>query len=212
MPLAAAIIPAVASLGSAAVGAFAGGRTTTSQSQPTLSPKLQALQNDTADSLDYNLRNPTAQTDALKIPAMEAINSRYAAAPTALAAALGKRGFGSSGAAGGAYYGLETSRLGDLSNLEGTLAATNIQNQQSNLGLAERLTTAGAGSSSRSVGPNNGPANGLSTLTTLFALNKLLKGNGAGGPSYAEQGVETTSLPTDGSPGDWGGEYTGSGD
>ncbi len=186
MPFAAAA-PIIASGVSALGGALANRkRKTTTSSTPTLDPAMAGLQGDVLAKLRARLSDPSAGTEPLKTAALTSLNKKYAGASDALSSRLAARGFGpGDGRAGRSQMNLELDRFGEQGALEADFAKMILDRDDSTMGLAERMLSLGRGTNTTTTGPGNAIAGGIdsgvSTLTTLLSLNKLLKGGGGEG-------------------------------
>jgi hypothetical protein len=129
------------------------------------------------------MSDPAAGLQPLKLSAMEGINRNYAQLPDTISRKLASRGYGSSGKMGGALYGTELARMGDLSDLEGKFAGMVADRQNQGASLGEQLLALASGKDVTNTGPSNmaGDAlmsggNALNNLSTLLMLSKVLKG------------------------------------
>ncbi len=151
------------------------------------------------------MSDPSSGLAPMKTNAQENINRRYAGAPTAVSAQLARRGLGSSGAAGGALFGLESSRLGDMSNLESNFASLTSQRQMQGAGLGESLLQLGRGTTTTGNMPDQSAAagfgsagNALSDLSRVLMFNNavnVLKNNQGNGPPNPAGSVTNYPQP-----------------
>jgi hypothetical protein len=103
----------------------------------------------------------------LKTTAQQNINAGYRSAPQALATNLARRGLGSSGLAGKGMTALETSRLGDFSNLEGTMAGLSLDQQNKGASLAEQMLGMTMGTQSTGTQTDSGMGGLMKLIGTL---------------------------------------------
>jgi len=207
---------------------FSGKPKTTTQSQtssstntsmPTFTPEGLQLQRQLLDYQSNLLRDPAAGTGAINSAGVNRINTNYDQLPGQISQQLASRGFGKSGELGQSLYSVGNERLNALSNFQSQMNQLILGRQAQGAALGQDLLNANRGSTttsnSTSTGTSTGPGNmaangllsagnGLSNLSTLLMLQKILKPGGGG---YSETSSPTWGLPTAGSPGDWGGEY-----
>jgi hypothetical protein len=183
MPFAAAV-PLISAGVSAAGGILANRKQkTTTQTAPTLDPAFAGLQGDLLASIRDRIANPGGgQFATLKNAAITSVNRSTQQAGRTLNSRLAARGFGgagSDGRTGRAQVDLELDRDRQLGDLEAKFAAMLLDREDSSLGLAERLLSFGRGQSTTTTQPGNALAGGLdsgiSTLTTLLSLDKLMR-------------------------------------
>lgn len=212
-PLDIGILGSAGLAGLSALSGILGGSTSgTSSTTPTLDPKLQPLQDTLLQKLLERIGNPSAAIDPLRTTARENVNRNYEGVNDRILATLSGRGFANSGSLPSSVAKADLSRRGDLSDLEGQLASLTLQDQNTASSLAERLLGQGRGSTTNTqttVGTDasRGLNAGLSTLTTLLALNRLLGQGGDGGGG----GVDQNPNGAGGGGIDWGGLFGGSG-
>jgi hypothetical protein len=89
--------------------------------------------------------------------------------------------------------GLEVSRAGDMGSLDSRFAGLQLQQENTAVQQAQQFGFAGGGSTTQTSTPGGVAGNalnsGLSTLTTLYGLNKMLsQGGGGGGGGYGGSG------------------------
>ena len=172
----------------------------TSTSTPTLSPELQAAFQKLLADAGGMATDPMKGLMPMKTAAMEGINRGYVGSADRVTTNLAKRGYRSSGKLPGAFVGLETSRLADMSNLEGQFADIASRRQVTGMGMTSDLIARMTGQHSEGTMPGNVAGSALSaggsslgSLTALSVLYQMLKG---GSPMSME-----TSLPSGYDPG-----------
>ena len=178
----AALGPILGSVGGGIVGALFGGPKTTTTT-PVFTQGQQQVQQTLKDSLLSAGDNPAAAIDPLKSAALESNNRNYENLTKRLQASASSRGFGRSGMALGNEMGLEVSRAGSAADINSKFAATQLDYENS---LRQQMQQFGfADPGQTTTGPDtslaSGLSGGLSTLTTMLTLNKLLKGSGSPG-------------------------------
>ena len=184
MPL--SILPALIGGGASIIsGLLKGG---TSATTPTLSPEMQALQNQVGSYASGLMRNPTQGLAPMKLAATDQINRNYASMPKTVANSLSGMGFGASGKLGTAMYNTAAARSGDLTNLEGQYGLMAVNQANEGASLSEQLLNSSRGSSTSGYGSPGialqSAGNGLSNLSTLLMLKKVLGQNGgSSGPN-----------------------------
>ncbi len=161
------------------------------------------MQKQVGDTLSARLANPGDVFQPARTRAIGSVNSGYQSIGDRLKANYAGRGFGRSGKVLTNARQLESSRLGDIGSLDAKFAGMQTDYESQLLDQATRFgfTTPG-NSSTQPGGPAGGAVSGgLSTLTTLLSLNKLLSGNAykPGPMGSGETGYEYSGLPGIGS-------------
>ena len=204
-------IAAAASVASAKIAA--GSKTATSSTTPTMTPEMQALQDQLSKYSSDSMSNPEAGMAPIKNAATDQINRNYMNAPARLSSQFGSRGYGSSGSFGNSLYQTEMARGGDLSNLEGQFAQSAINQKNFGANLGAQLLNYGKGSTSTNTSPDmslaaglGAGANGLSNLSTLLMLSKSLNGSPGGSPQLPNG--QTYNMQQPPGPTDYG-DYVG---
>ncbi len=202
MPFAAAA-PIIASGISAVGGALANRKQkTTTTAAPTIDPAYAGLQGDLLKRVQDRMANPggDANFKTVKNAAMTGVNRSAKAAGTSLNNRLAARGFGGAGTdgrSGRAQVDLELDRDRNMGDMEAKFAAMLLDRDDSTMGLAERLLSFGKGQTTSTEGTGNAVAGGLdsgiSTLTTLLSLDKLMRPSAAGSSGA---GAGAMGLPT----------------
>jgi hypothetical protein len=136
------------------------------------------------------------------------INEGYSQMPNTVTRQLAGRGFGSSGKLGTALFNTENARLNAVSGFR-------AQSAQNGAGLADSLLNAGRGSSVTTPGNPTSDAllsggNGLSNLSTLLMLTKVLGGNGQTNNVFGgyPSGLDSLRIPGGIPPLPGGGTFT----
>lgn len=199
-------IAAAASVASSAIAAK--GKTSSASVTPTMTPEMQALMDKLSSYSSESMDNPTAGMAPIKNAATDQINRNYMDIPNRLSSQFASRGYGSSGNFGNSLYKTAIARGGDLSNLEGQFAQAGINQRNFGASLGANLLNFGKGSTSTATSPDmslsaglGAGANGLSNLSTLLMLSKVLNGGTTSTP--------TPSLMQTGSGGTaWNDNYT----
>jgi hypothetical protein len=207
---------AIASIGSSLIGGLLNRpKTTTQQQRPYYTPEQQQINSLVSSRLQARLADPSAGTEPIKTGALTDINRRYADAGDTLASRMAAKGYGTAGAdgrAGRMNLNLELSRFRDQGDLETKMAQYIMQRDDNTLGLAQRF---GQASGSTTTGTQSGnvlggaASGGMSTLSTMLMLDKLLKGGktGSGGGtdlSYSDDPFFGSAWS--GGDGDYGGD------
>jgi hypothetical protein len=183
----------VGSLIAGALGGKSKTTNTTSTSTPTYTAQQTSLQNTLGASIQDKLNNP-ANLDPLKTNAIEGVNRSYAGLQDRLQSSLAARGFGSSGKVVTGAKNLEIARAGDIGGLESKFAGLQLDQENHMFDLASRFAFANPGSTTNGTQttPGNmlgaGIGSGVESISSLFFLNKLLKGGGGGGGMFGGGG------------------------
>lgn len=199
MPFLLPMLPALIGAGASVAGsALSGSR---SASTPTLSPEMQQLQDQLANYSSTLMTNPTKNLAPMKLAATDQISRNYAAMPKTVANSLSSLGFGSSGKLGTAMYNTAAARSGDLTNLEGQYGQMAVNQANEGASLSEQLLNSFRGVSGTSSGNPAGNAlmsggNGLSNLSTLLMLQKVLGQSGGGSSRNISWPGNSTSYDT----------------
>lgn len=164
---------------------------------------------------ESSIANPEASFGPIRAAGLDNINRSYQDVPQQVATQLARRGYGSSGEMGNSQFKVALGRAGAVSDFEGKLAGAAIDRQDRGASLGNQLLQMNRGTTSTGTTPDtslqNGflsAGNGLSNLSTLLMLTKVLKGSGGGGGGYLGSGetpYEGFGLPG-GESGDYGGE------
>jgi hypothetical protein len=170
-----------------------------------------------------SMTDPSALLNPIRNAGLQNINLSYNGVPQQIANQMASRGYGSSGPMGNAMVNANLARAGSVSNLEGQMAQSAVQQQQFGANLSSQLLNAFKGSSSNAASNSSGDSTsntkGTSTTPNTMLQNGLL-GFGSGLSNLAglmtlknalNPGSSETATPTNGMPpmtwGDWGGEY-----
>lgn len=193
-----------------------------STSTPTFTPEGQKIQQQLLGYSDQLLRDPSAGTSQIRQAGLNTINNNYDQLPGQISQQLASRGFGKSGQLGQGLYSVANDRLNTLSNYQAQMNKFILDRQSQGAALGQDLLSANRGTTSTQSGSSTGTGtqpgsmaangllsagNGLSNLSTLLMLQKVLGGGGGGGGFSEGPGVQNGSLPTDGHWGDYGGEF-----
>lgn len=178
--------------GISAVGGLLGGmpKTTTTTNTPSYTPDQMSMQHNLSDMLSARMAHPEGVFDPMKAAAINGVNQTYAGIGQRMQSQFSGRGFGRSGTLLTNRVGQEVSRAGDIGGLESQFASKQLDYTNNLMDQASRFGFANPGSRATSTSPNTMAAGafgaGSQTLTSLWALNKLmgggsLFGGGAGG-------------------------------
>lgn len=179
-------LPYLLAGGSAAASALSNrGGKQTSTTRQILSPQQQEIEDLLVGKFKARLADPAAGTEPLRVSGIDRINRRFASLPDRLTEQFSQRGYGASGSLGGALKGVEFARQGAIGDLESELLEFILGREDQTLSLAERFLNPRQ-TETVSTYPGNklagGIGSGVSSLSTLLLLNKLLKpGGGLGG-------------------------------
>lgn len=162
-----------------------------SQTEPILSPEQEHLRTQLGQTLLRRLESPEsgAQVQGIRNRARGKINRNFDSLYDRISTANARRGFGRSGATGSQATSLEIARVNEMGDLEGRL-----EEYLNNLNVYERDRTtrdaldfirAGAGSKTEGETSSNAPlgqgiGSGISDMSFLLALSRLMKGGGSG--------------------------------
>jgi len=149
-----------------------------------------------ANFSESSIANPTASMGGIRTAGLDNINKTYDTLPQSVATQMARRGYGSSGNMGNSMYKVAMSRAGDVSNLEGKIAAMGVDRQNAGASLGTQLLGLNRGTTSTGTTPDTSAGNafmsagnGLSNMSTLMMFNNLLKpGSGGGGGDYGGSG------------------------
>lgn len=170
------------------VASLAGGllnrpKTSTATNAPQYSPLQSQMQQQAYDTIMGRLKNPRS-LDPMKTAAIGGVNKTYAGLQKRMEATLASRGFGSSGLVPMNTRAIEIARAGDIGDLESKFAGMALDEENRTVDEAMRFGFANPGSKGTQTLPGNmaggGVSSGLETFTSLFALDRLLKGGGGG--------------------------------
>jgi hypothetical protein len=155
------------------------------------------MQKQVGDSLSAKLANPGDVYKPARIRAIGNVNTSTNNLQERLKAGYSGRGFGRSGKVLTNARAVETSRTGQIGGLDAQFAGMQSDYETNLLKQAQGFAFASPGNTQTGSGDVAGGAtsSGLSTLTTLLTLSKLLKGGGSAGDGQEVAG-----------PG-WGGGY-----
>lgn len=135
--------------------------------------------------------SPEAGFAPIRQAGLDNINRAYASAPMRVSSQLASRGYGSSGNVGNSLYRNELARGGAMSDFEGQLATSAINQKNVGASLGQQLLNSGRGSTTTGTGPGTGLSDGLATggnalsdLSRLLSFNNFLKPQGGGGGGY----------------------------
>lgn len=189
-------------VGGSALGGGLANRATTQTTTPTLSPELQGLQTDLVDTLRKRMADPAQGTEPIRLGLLESVNRNYRGLPNRVGTALAKRGMGRSGQMGAALKGVEMGRLGEISDVNTSMANTVLGRQDSAMEIINRLLSGMRGMTSTGSGNVLGGAvgSGIQTLTTLTMLDKMLKGAPAVAGAVSTAGVPSAAAVNAGLP------------
>lgn len=187
------LAPAIIGTGSSILGSIFGNKPQqqTSTTTPTLSPQMQQVMDQLLAYQQTTMANPESGLAPIKTAAQERINRNYAGAPDRIQSQLSRRGYGSSGKLPAGLYGLESSRMGDLGDIEGKFAQIGSDRSMQAASIVQNILGSMRGSTTTGTMPGN-PGAGLSAagtslgnLSSLMMLQQMLKGgNGvSSGPS-----------------------------
>lgn len=206
-------------LGSSILGSVLSGKpkTQTSTTTPTLTPQMQAMMDQLSSYSNNAMSNGGGQAvTTMKNTALDANNRNYSKVASRMASTFGARGYGSSGSFGNTEFNTEMSRAGDASNLEGVFAKMGLDQQNFGATLGQNLLNFGKGSTTTGTTPDtsaqNGfmsAGNGLSNISSMLMLSKLLKGGGGGGGGNQLPNGQSYNMNPD--PGYGGGDSGGDG-
>ena len=138
------------------------------------------------------LTDPAAGTQGINLQGTDAINNQYAQMPDQVSQQLAARGFGKSGKLGTAMYNVAGARATAQAGFQGQMAQLISNRQMQGASIADQLLQANRGTTtdSTTTGPDTSAANGLmsagnglSNLSTLMMLQKVLSGGGSPGTS-----------------------------
>jgi hypothetical protein len=192
------LLAVAGSIGSAVVGGLFGSGQTKTQT-PTYTPNQLAIQGQEGATISKSLAG--ADLAPMKTAAMSDVNRNYADITKRLQTSFSARGFGRSGNLLTNQMGLEVSRAGDMGSLDSRFAGLQLQQENTAVQQAQQFGFAGGGSTTQTSTPGGVAGNALnsqlSTLTTLYGLNKMLsQGGGGGGGGYASGYGPTNSGPS----------------
>lgn len=165
-------------------GARTGENTGTSTTRTVLSPELQPVQDELIGNLLARFRDPARGTGNVRLAGRDAINRSFKGAEQGIADKfLSFQGGGKSGKFGNAAAQLEGARAGALGNFEGDIARLILERDDENFSIAQRLLALSGGRETTQSGTFTNPGSalgagvsaGAETLSTIFALNSLLK-------------------------------------
>lgn len=175
---------------SSILGGLLAGRpkTSTSTTTPTWTPAMQTLQGQLANYSSGLMTDPSAGVAPMRTTAEDDLNRRYAAMPGQISQQMAARGYGSSGSFGNTMYQSGYQRSGQMSDLDSQFAQMILNQKNKGADLSSQLLNMTRGSTSTGTTPDTSmpdafmsAGNGLSNISTLFALSKLMKGGGLGG-------------------------------
>ncbi len=166
----------------------------TSTTTRNLTPQQEALQGPLSALALDKIANPAARLEPLRQVSRAQVNNNFSGADEAIRAKLGRSG-AKSGKLGTAVRQTELSRLGAISDVDTNFSNQILNEQESGIGLAERLlsqnygqtvtsngTTTGSGTGTNTAAPigglgvaGNAINAGLDTATTLMMINQMLK-------------------------------------
>jgi hypothetical protein len=180
------LISGLLGAGGSAAGAVANrGKTVTGSNTPQWTPDQQAIQGTLRGLIEQRMNGGGTSLQPLRTAAVEGVNRRYRDAPAIVSQKLAARGYGSSGKMGNTLYRMESDRLSDLGDLDAKFAGLQLDQENRTVDEAMRYGFASPGNASTQTIPGNmlggGIGAGLETFTSLFALDRLLKGGGGGG-------------------------------
>ena len=169
---------------SAITGAL-GGTKTSSSSTPAFTTEQQSMQHNLSDAISTQLNNPTSLAPQ-QVAAASEVNNNYANVQKQLQAQFSGRGFGRSGSLVTQQQGVDIAKAGAQGNLASQFAQMQLNQTNQVDQEAQQFGFAAPGNNSTGTsGPSSpfgaGLGSGMSTVTTMFMLNKLLQGNGQGG-------------------------------
>jgi hypothetical protein len=154
----------------------------TSTTTPTLSPELQALQQQLMSYSGDLMSNPSKGLQPMKTAGADKINRRYAAMPGKISQNMASRGYGSSGDFGNTMFQTEFARSGEMSDLESLFSQMTLDRQDRGAQIGQNLLAQGSGSTTTGTIPGDSAGsalqsagNGLGNLSTLMMLSKILK-------------------------------------
>jgi hypothetical protein len=154
-----------------------------------------------SDYANRLLTDPGAGLAPIRTGIRAGVNREFSGLDKVLRNKFLSSGGGRSGKFGRATREGEVARLGKLSDVEGIMAQMLLEQQERGASLSERLLSQNFGSDfsttsdstqfGSSTGTNVAPgsalgsglATGADTAMTLWLMNKLLKGDGGGGPT-----------------------------
>jgi hypothetical protein len=172
-------------VGAGLLSAVAGGlfgTGTTKTVTPSYTPGQTAMQGQEASAISAGLSG--ADLTPEKVAAMSGVNQNYSDLSKNLAASYSARGFGRSGKLLTNQIGLDVSRAGDLGSLDSRFAALQLQQENTAVGQAQQFGFANPATTTQQSAPGGVAGNalnsGLSTLTTLYGLNRMLSGQSKG--------------------------------
>lgn len=184
-------VPLIAA-GVSAVGGALSGRGKTTTSTPTYTPAQTAVQGRVASTIEERLANPRANLDPLKAAAIGGVNRTYAGLQDRLASTFAGRGFGRSGKLVTNAKQLEIARAGDIGGIESKFAGMQLDYENQVVDQAMRFGFAAPGATQQIPGNMIGGAisSGAETFTTLYALDRLLKGR-SNAPAIYDPSVQS---------------------
>jgi hypothetical protein len=160
-------------------------QTVTGSNMPQWTPDQQAIQGTLRGLIEQRMKGDGSSLQPLRTAAVEGINRRFRDAPSVVSQKLAARGYGSSGKMGNTLYRMESDRLSGLGDLDAKFAGLQLDQENRIVDEAMRYGFASPGQTSTQTIPGNmlggGIGAGLETFTSLFALDRLLKGGGGAG-------------------------------
>lgn len=187
------IIGGGASVAASTLGKKGKQTTVTEQSGPQLRPDQKRISQSLSGTLERNLDAPfqSPNISAQRNQARTTINRATDLAKGRLETDLASRGFERSGQGGAGFGAIEANRVGALGDLEARiiefLQQQETDSNQRNIDNALRFLPNGSPSSSTSTSTGGtsalgqGIQSGVSGLTSLFVLDKLLKQSASAG-------------------------------
>lgn len=176
----AALLPAMMG-GSMISGALSNRPQSTTRS---IDPRYLDIRNTLLNKVDNDLRDPGAGLPGkMKAQAKTRVNRQYQNAASTLSSRMASQGFSAAnGTTVRSNLDLNLDRYKSMGDVDQGYDQMILDRDNSNRGLAERLIGVGSGATTTSSGNEMGGAvgGGLSTLTTLMTLDKLMKGGGGG--------------------------------
>lgn len=183
-------------------GAVASGLSS-KQSTPTFNSTAAGLNGANSSYLENILQDPQAGMGPIASAGTQAIDNSYAGSADTISRMMASRGYGSSGSMGNTMYQTNLSRLGSLSQFNGTMAQLESQRQMQASGDVNQLIGLNTGQNVST--PGAGLANGLmssgsalgSNLSIMAMLQAMLTGGSS--PYVTPSGVNT-GIPNGGNP------------
>jgi hypothetical protein len=169
---------------SAVTGALGAKKTTTTSSAPVYTTDQQSMQHQLSDAIGSQLNNPASLAPEQTAAASQ-VNNQYDAISKRLQAQFSGRGFGRSGSLVTNQQGVEQARAGAQGGLTSQFAQMQLDQQNRVMQEAQMFGFASPGSSGTSTSGGSPIAGALGagseTITTLFALNKMMQSGGGKG-------------------------------